>query len=306
MVNKNSYTREFSGRDFSEEEIALIREVVAAYPKLSQFELAGTICELVGWVQANGKPKTVQCLQFLRILEEESELTLPALNEQKSAAAKSKGKQEAAKDVSWMDMSELNKCGLIKLEVVRPGEGLRQWRAYMSAYHRLGDPNIHGNQMRYTIKTESGRDLGCMLFSASAWSLLPRDEWIGWDLSDRKARLHLMVNQSRFLILPWIRAKNLASKALSIAARRIQEDWLEDYCYAPVLMETFVDTTLYKGTCYKAANWIYLGETQGRGRNDRYKERALTRKAIYVYPLQRDFRAILKGEKPWKAVEPHV
>jgi len=91
-----------------------------------------------------------------------------------------------------------------------------------------------------------------------------------------------------------------------MAARRIQGDWLEDYCYAPVLLETFVDVALYKGTSYKAANWIYLGETQGRGRNDRHTERALTRKAIYMYPLQRDFRAVLKGEKPWKAVEPHV
>lgn len=305
-MNETKQAMEFSGRIFTEEDIELIKEVAAAYPKLSQAELANTVCELVGWVQTNGKPKTVQCLQFMRKLAEAGELTLPALNEKIDAGRKRKVKQEAPKVLTWIDKSEMTECGKIGLEIIRPGENLRQWRTYMSTYHRLGDPKVHGSQMRYTIKAEGGRDLGCMLFSASAWSLKPRDEWVGWSLSDRKAKLHLVVNHSRFLIFPWIRVRNLASRALSMAAGRVQLDWLEDYCYAPVLLETFVDLSLYKGTCYKAANWIYLGETQGRGRNDRHKERALTRKAIYMYPLQHDFREVLKGGKPWKAVEPHV
>jgi len=305
-VNKAKQAREFSGRVFTEEDIELIKEVAVTYPMLSQAELANTICELVGWVQANGKPKTVQCMHFMRELAEDGELIIPALNEKLSASGKRKGKKETVRNLDWIDTSEMTEYSPIRLEVIHPGTNLQQWRTYMSTYHRLGDPNVHGSQMRYTIRAESGRDLGCMLFSASAWSLRPRDEWIGWDLADRKARLHLLVNQSRFLIFPWIRIKNLASRALSAAARQIQSDWLEDYCYAPALMETFVDISLYKGTCYKAANWTYLGETQGRGRNDRHKEQALTHKAIYMYPLQRDFRAVLKGEKPWKAVEPHV
>jgi len=306
LVDRACHTWEFSGRTFSEDDIELIKEVTATYPKLSQHELANTICELMGWVQTNGKPKTAQCVQFLRRLADNGELDLPALDEVQSAKRKGKAKQEAAWGHSWIDTSEINELGTIKLDVIRPGEKLRQWRTYMSTYHRLGDPTVHGSQLRYTIKADSGRDVGCMLFSASAWSLKPRDEWIGWTLPDRKGKLHLVVNQSRFLIFPWIHVKNLASRALSMAARRIQGDWLEDYCYAPVLLETFVDVALYKGTSYKAANWTYLGETQGRGRNDRHTERALTHKAIYMYPLQRDFRAVLKGEKPWKAVEPHV
>jgi hypothetical protein len=284
----------------------LIKETAAAYPKLSRWELAGTVCELVGWVQTNGKPKTAQCLQFLCKLAEEEELAIPALNEKISESLRGKKKRVETEDLSWIDVSELGECGPVKLEVVRPGEWLRLWRAYMRAYHRLGDPNVHGAQMRYMIRTDSGRDLGCMLFSASAWSLKPRDEWIGWGLADRKARLHLVVNQSRFLIFPWIRSSNLASRALGMAARRIQRDWMEDFCFAPVLLETFVDISLYKGVCYKASNWTQLGETQGRGRGDRYSEQALTRKAIFAYPLQRDFRAVLKGEKPWKAAAPHI
>ena len=297
--------REFSNRIFTEVEIGLIKEVTATYPKLSQAELANTVCELIGWTQINGKPKTVQCMQFLRRLAEDGELTLPALNER--AGANLKGIETGtAKDLSWVNTSVMRECGFISLEIIHPGEGLRQWRTYMSTYHRLGDPKVYGSQVRYMIKAEDGRDLGCMLFSASSWSLMPRDEWIGWSPTDRKSRLHLVINNSRYLIFPWIRVSNLASRALSMAVRRVQQDWLEAYCFAPALIETFVDSALYKGTCYKAANWIYLGETQGRGRSDRERECVLTRKSIYVYPLQRNFRSVLKGEKPWKAAEPHV
>jgi len=299
-------TREFSGKVFSEVDMALIKETASAYPKLSRSELAGTICELVGWVQANGKPKTAQCLQLLVKLEGEGELALPALNKKTIETPKGWKKCAEVLDLSWIDMTGLEDCGPIKLDIVRPGDGLRQWRTYISAYHRLGDPQVNGSRMRYTIRTECGRDLGCMLFSASAWSLKPRDEWIGWGPACRKARLHLIVNQSRFLILPWVRSPNLASRALGMAARRIQRDWLEEFCYAPALLETFVDTSQHKGVIYRAANWAYLGETQGRGRDDRKRENELSRKAIYVYPLQRDFRAVLKGEAQCKTTEPHI
>ena len=295
-------TREFSGRIFNEEDMELIKDIAGTYPKLSRAELANTICELLGWVQANGKPKTTQCIRFMCKLEDEGEVRLPALNN----TVHKGGIKRSAPDLRWIDMSHETEFGPIELEIIRPGERLRQWRTYLDTYHRLGSPSVYGGQLRYMIKAMNGRDLGCMQFSASSWALRLREEWIGWGLADRKARLHLVVNQSRYLIFPWIHIRNLASCALAMAAKRIQGDWLEAYCYAPVLLETFVDSSLYKGTAYKAANWTYLGETQGRGRYDRHHENALTRKAIYMYPLQRDFRAVLKGEKPWKAVEPHV
>jgi hypothetical protein len=142
-----------------------------------------------------------------------------------------------------------------------------------------------------------------MQFSASAWSLEERDKWIGWTREDKKVRLHLIINNSRFLIFPWVHIKNLASKALSLAAKQIQEDFLRKYCYAPVLLETFVDTEKYQGISYKAANWIYLGKTKGSGRSGRKKD-ILSRKSIFVYPLQDDFKECLKGEKPYKVVAP--
>jgi len=296
--------REYSGRKFSVEDISLIITMTQTYPKLSQLEIASTICELIGWVTANGKPKGVQCVNFLRILEQEGLIKLPKV--MSKYATRKHGRPnlgiKQSTIINTIDTSEITTCGALELEIVRPGKELSQWRSYMSNYHKLGDPQVCGSQLRYIIKSE-GRDLGCLLFSASSWALAPREEWIGWTAEEKAKRLHLIVNNSRFLVLPYVRIKNFASRALSLAARQLQRDWLNEYCYAPVLLETFVEPP-YRGISYKAANWIYLGETQGRGRNDRHTERALTRKAIYVYPLQRNYRAVLKGEEPWKAVNP--
>ena len=125
-----------------------------------------------------------------------------------------------------------------------------------------------------------------------------REQWIGWSEQDRAQQLNWVVANTRFLIFPWVRVRNLASTALSLAARRIGEDWQERYGYAPVLLETFVDAERYRGTCYQAANWIRLGMTTGRGRMDRHKEYLSSPKIIYVYPLVRDFRSRLCGPKP--------
>jgi hypothetical protein len=167
----------------------------------------------------------------------------------------------------------------------------------------LGHSEGYGARLKYFIQTE-GKDIGCLQFTASAWALSARDKWIGWTEKDKKARLHLVINNSRFLVLPWVHVNNLGSRVLSLAARQIQKDWLRVYYYVPVMLESFVDTAYYQGTSYKAANWVYLGHTQGRGRNDRYEERLLTKKAIYVYPLEKKFREILKGELPCKVVCP--
>ena len=295
--------REFSGRDFNADDISMIIETTNMYPGLSQRELASTICELIGWRTLGGRVKRVQCVDFLRQLESEGLIRLPEVKLKKTAREferiKTIDRQQILQETK---PNNITSCGAIKLEIVRPGTSLRRWREYVKTYHFLGDPKVLGSQMRYIITSE-GLDLGCLLFSASSWALAPREEWIGWGAAEKKSRLHLVVNNSRFLLLPWVRINNLASRALSMAARQIQKDWLDEYCYAPVLLETFVEPP-YKGVSYKASNWIYLGETQGRGRDDRYHERQLTRKSIYVLPLQRDFRAVLKGEKPCKVVNP--
>jgi hypothetical protein len=303
--------REFSGREFTPEEIELIQWTVKTYPTLKRRELANTLCEFLGWKQISGKPKTIQSMALLKALEEKGILQLPPQVKKSSEENKKKIRKATHKSYEKTVTVETENKATIKtakapIEVVpaeTPEEKIH-WRKYVKEYHKLGHKKAFGAQIRYFIRS-GDEDLGCLEFSASAWSLSPRDQWIGWELQDRKSRLHLVVNNSRFLVLPWVQIKNMASQALSLAARRICQDWLRIYCYAPVLLETFVETDYYNGTCYKAANWIYLGQTQGRGRQDRYHERKLAEKSIYVYPLHQGFREILKGDKPYKVVEPN-
>jgi len=291
--------RVFSGRTFSPEEIELIKWTTKTYKGLSRKELANTICELIGWTTPSGKAKEQQCMAFLKELERGGVIQLPPL---KGPVRKGYKVRIPELDIKAEEIrGEVGEYEPIRLEIARSGQGLKRWRAYVNQYHMLGDKQVFGSRLQYFVK--SGEiELGCIQFSASSWALEERDKWIGWTVDDRKARLHLIVNNSRFLIFPWVHIRNLASRALSLAANRIQGDWLREYCYAPVLLETFVDLEYFKATCYKAANWIYLGETKGRGRMDRHKEYALSHKAILVYPLQKDFRACLKGEKPCKVV----
>jgi len=296
--------RVYSGRNFTSEEIELIQWTRKKYSQLSRTELVRTICEFLGWTTPAGRPKRPQCTSFLEILEEEGLIKLPPLDvsRKRSAVALTPTITEIQIDTTPIS-NELKAIEPIHLEIARAGSELKRWRHYVNEYHMLGDKKVFGSRIAYFIK--SGETiLGCLQFSASSWALSSRDEWIGWNVQDRKQRLHLIVNNSRFLILPWINVKNLASKVLSMAIKQIQEDWLREYCYAPVLLETFVDTSHFAGTCYKASNWIYLGETQGRGRMDRAKEYALSRKAIYMYPLQKDFKECLKGIKLCKTVNP--
>ncbi len=294
--------RVFSGRTFSSEEMELIKWTINKYTRLSRQELARTICEFIGWATPAGIPKRAQCIEFLEVLDSEGLIKLPA-----------KRNVSKVKKLSTMDESILlpqeEVIGNVKdfepitLEIARPGVELKRWRSYVNQYHMLQDKMVFGARLQYFIKS-GDKELGCIQFSASAWALEEREKWLDWTIDDRRNRLNLIVNNSRYLIFPWVHIKNLASRVLSLASRQIQEDWLREYCYAPVLLETFVDLEHFKGTCYKAANWRYLGETKGRGRMDRNKECGLSRKAIFMYPLQRDFKAILQGKKPFKVVNP--
>jgi hypothetical protein len=281
-----------SGRTITESDMRMIRWATEKYPGLARTELAGTICELIGWLTPSGNAKKAQCLALLKELESEGELSPPPASGTVGGARKAKFIQIEPPPEEVTDIGE------VRLEIVR-GNGLEalRWRSCIEQYHMLGSRQEFGSRLRYFIK-DGDRELGCMMFSASAWALEARDAWIGWDAPARKERLHLIVSNSRFLILPWVRTPNLASRSLALAARRIGADWMEEFGYSPVLLETFVDTEHFRGTCYKAANWTYLGETKGRGRMDRHTRKALPAKAIYVYPLRRDFRAILCGTKP--------
>jgi hypothetical protein len=177
--------------------------------------------------------------------------------------------------------------------VTSPEESLL-YHTLLERYHYLGYSALAGAQIRYLIRCREGL-LGVLGFGASVWRLQPRDRWIGWEKVSRERPLHLILNNSRFLILPTVRSANLGSKVLSLAARRLGGDFQERYGYCPVLLESFVEDGRFAGTVYRAANWIEVGQTQGRGKEDRLHQAALPRKAIWLYPLCQDFRARLCG-----------
>jgi hypothetical protein len=283
------------GRYFTLQELLEIQETARLFPKLSRAELANTICENLEWVTPKGKNKKASCLQLLEKLEAQGLITLPAKQRHRSGNKKEIRFGPCTAPVSPVE-GNVADYEPITVEPVRISSDFRLWNEYVHRYHSLGYKHPFGASQRYFIVLGTGQKLGCLLFAAAAWALQSRDEWIGWTEVDRSLRLNLIVNNTRFLIFPWVHVKNLASKALSLAAKRIRYDWQERYGYSPVLLETFVDPEKYRGTCYKAANWIFLGQTAGRGRTELHNKRPFTRKHIYVYSLCRDFRSILCGK----------
>lgn len=286
-----------SGRMFTNEELEDVKYIVRRFAHLTRNELAKTICEGLSWETHKGEYKLNSCLEFLERLEAKKVIKLPEKRITKPSVPEKviPGQQTESEAEIRGTVSEL---GRIQLEAVRSQEDMRLWNEYVERHHILGYKRPFGAHQRYFIwsGSEPKRRLGCLLFSASAWALADRDAWIGWSKEDRSQRLHLIVNNTRFLIFPWVKVKNLASKSLSLAAKQVPLDWKERYGFEPVMLETFVDVEKYKGTCYQAANWIKLGLTVGRGRMDRHHQQLSSPKQIYMYPLRRDFRTVL-GEK---------
>jgi len=160
-------------------------------------------------------------------------------------------------------------------------------------HHYLGLKHVPGENMSYLVREAGGRPVACLLFAAAAWQAAARDRLIGWTAAQRSANLSLVTNNARFLILPWVEVKNLASHVLGLIVGRIREDWSDKYGHPVHLLETFVDRSRFKGTCYRAANWICAGQTRGRTRNDRAHRIQAAVKDVYVYPLVKDFREVL-------------
>jgi hypothetical protein len=283
------------GRVFTLQELLEIQETVRMFPKLTRHELANTLCENLEWLTPTGKYKTESCFELLRKLEVKGLIQLPD-------KVKPGGKSSGTVPLTPRTEPSLEIAGSVaavlplKIEPVKGREQIKLWNEYVERYHPLGYKRPFGAHQRYFIVSRDNARLGCILFAASAWALAPRDEWIGWNAEDRGRRLNLIINNSRFLIFPWVRLKNLATKALSLVAKRIRSDWQKRYGYRPVLLETFVEKDKYSGACYRAANWIYLGETTGRGRMNRTNKPEVPAKYIFIYPLSKDFRAHLLGQ----------
>lgn len=289
----------YRGKIWSDTDLERIRGIIAAAPDAKRAKLSRLVCEAFEWRMRDGQLKLMSCRVAMLRMHDDGLIQLPA--SQRGAIDHSKLKSatytSAASDppksvleISVGDLKDL------RLELVAKGKPLRLWNEFISRYHYLGYGVMPGAQLRYFIKS-GDQILGAMGFGGAAWKVAPRDTFIGWSASEREKNLHLIVNQTRFLILPWVRCQNLASKSLAMAKKRIGRDWQERYAYSPVLLETFVDTTKFHGTCYKADNWTCVGLTQGRTRNDRFNTIKVPIKSIWVFPLTRRFRQELFGTK---------
>ncbi|NMA95457.1 MAG: DUF4338 domain-containing protein, partial [Clostridiales bacterium] len=273
--------RVFSGRAFCPEDINLVKWVIKTYPKLSVTELASTICEILDWTTPAGGAKKDPCIAFLGQFESEGLIKLPSKMESRiRSGSKSVTRPDKIDFDTTEIIGDINSLKPIRLVIARPGEDLNRWRSYVDQYYMLGFKRMFGSRLQYFIKS-GDLELGCIQFSASSWALKDRDDWIDWSIDDKKQRLNLIVNNSRYLIFPWVHIPNLASKALSLSIKQIQRDWLCEFCYAPVLLGTFVDKEHFEGTCYKASNWLYLGQTKGQGRNNRDRKQNRSKKDIY-------------------------
>jgi hypothetical protein len=281
---------DFCGSPVGDEEWSVITEIVDSCG-ISRHELARTICEALGWVRPNGRLKTRECYEYLEVVEAKGLLKLPARREQRPRGRTSVVFTEAGSEREER-VGELADVAPVMLGLVTEAEDRALWRELVERYHYLGHKVAYGAHLRYLIwMSKPERALaGCLQFSSPARWLAARDRFIGWDDATRQKNLVRIVNNSRFLILPWLEIKGLASHVLSLAASVVADDWEEAYGVRPVLLETFVKRERFAGTCYLAANWVEVGTTAGRGRMDRENRAAEPRKRCLVYPLRRDFR----------------
>jgi len=276
------------GRPFSHNELEAIREEVQGGYSQSRMEIAKRVCTRLKWDNASGNPQLMSCRVGLLRLHRLGLIGLPpplTRNGNGKGLVQSKAKLPP---LSILETDIQSLTGLRLDRVSSRGESA-YWNTLIDEYHYLGYKPLAGAQVRYLIRWDGG-DLGAIGFSAGAWKVGVRDRWIGWDALSREKGLRLIVNNARFLLLPNIRVKNLASRVLSLSARRVREDFLETYNYEPVLLETFVEKGKYSGICYRAANWRYLGDTTGRGKLDRYHRQSVPVKSVFVYPLVRNPR----------------
>jgi len=279
----------YCGREFTQTEIELLRVLIKS--GINRTAISRVFCEEVDWRKPDEGLKEMSCRVALLKLHRDGHIVLPP----PERPANNHLKKPVFTLFAGSGPEVVKNAGelVLTIEIVDKKTG-PLWNEYIDRYHYLGYTPLPGAQMRYFVKS-GDQVLALLGFSASAWKVGPRDNYIGWDTEKRKKNLHLIINNSRFLILPWVKSKNLASRILSITAKRITDDWNERYRYKPVLLETFVEKERFAGTCYKAANWVCTGDTKGRGKLDVRYERKVPIKSIWLYPLRKDFKEWLQN-----------
>jgi hypothetical protein len=285
------------GRKIFSKDIEQIKKLLAEHPDWSQWKISRELCREWNWENDKGRIKDIACRSLLRKLEIRKYITLPPRRHKPAPRMKDQSYLETGQlhFPFFSDISEahtLKEAQPLVITKVSPqsAEG-KLFAALLAERHYLGYKGSVGEHLAYLVRDVNGGLLACFLFGAAAWKIAPRDKYIGWKDEQRKKNLKLIANNMRFLLLK--RIPHLGSHLLGRIGQRLSPDWEEKYGHPIVLLETFVERQRFTGTCYRAANWVRVGQTQGRSRNDRYSRMSVPIKDVYCYPLVRNFREAL-------------
>jgi hypothetical protein len=293
------------GRWVTAEQLDWIRQLITQHPQWGRFRLSLHIAEQWNWRNGTGRLKDMAARTLLLKLERGGLLELP--RRQRGGGSRPAQRPQLdqplllSEPLLQVELQQLRPVNLLLVNSVQERQLLAR---LLSQHHYLGYTRPVGENLQYLAQDRSGRPLACLVFGAPAWKCAPRDQFIGWKGCLRQTNLHLLANNMRFLILPWVQVKHLASHVLGLASRRLSADWQIKYGHPIYLLESFVQPDRFTGSCYRAANWICVGQTQSRSRNDSQRCLQVPCKDVYLYPLLHDFQTRLQTQlplSPWLA-----
>ena len=283
------------GRCITAGDVALIRGLLAGNLSWNRSRLSRELCERWDWRNEKGRLKDMACRTLLLKLERQGQIRLPARQRPSPNAHRNRQITEVP-HVSTPIEGDLSGLRPLRIKPLRStDEDLPLFKFLLHRYHYLGLRNCVGENLKYMVRDQAGRPLACMLFGSAAWKAKSRDAFIGWDGQARQRNLPLLSNNTRFLILPWVRVPHLASHLLAQVCRALPGHWMQKYGHPIHLLETFVERQRFRGTCYRAAGWMHVGATAGRSRNDVHATMSVPVKDIFLYPLNADFRGRLSA-----------
>jgi hypothetical protein len=278
--------KRYCGRDFSEAELTLIRTLIAEDPRRTRADLSRLACQAMHWLKPDGGLKDMSCRVAMLRMQEDGLIQLPPPTRQRP---ETRIRISVETDPQTPIQAPVHALPGLQLRLVSTRADSCLWNEFIHRYHYLGFKTLPGAQLRYWVMA-GDRLVALLGFGAAAWQCAPRDHFIGWTHEQRQQNLHLIVNNARFLILPWVRSENLASKVLGLTARQLPQDWQYRYGIRPLLLETFVEKDRFTGACYRAANWLHVGQTQGRGKLGPSGKQSVPIKDVWLYPLGKGFK----------------
>ena len=288
--------RTIQGRQIGSDELAAIRELISSHPDWHRTRLSQELCREWNWCNEAGRLKDIAARSLLRKLDHQGLIQLPAPVRSANNAFRNRSDQQGTLEFESLRIEgRLSDLQPLRILQVTRKQDVQLFRMLLQQHHYLGYSGPVGENLRYLVYDRQERVLGCLLYGAAAWRVASRDRFIGWNETARKCGLSRIANNMRFLILPDIRVPHLASHLLAMISRRISNDWQAKYGHPILLLETFVEQQRFAGTCYKAANWIPVGETTGRTRNHSNGAPMAPVKSVWLYPLHRSFVMRLAG-----------